>query len=161
MHPSPPSKARWQQSGLGSNKVQIVLEDSSGNPSQQVILNGLIQYNVSKTEGRFAPPFFSFVQAVKDDHGQTIGGLTAKITYGWLHIDLLHLPESSRGQGIGSQLMAHAEAVARDKRCIGIPLDTMSFQAPEFYATLGYIEYGRLDDYPPGHTRYFLHKRLG
>src|SRR6516165_7091346 len=38
-------------------------------------------------------------------------------------------------------------------------LDTFSFQARGFYEKLGYEEFGRLD-YPPGHHRHFLRKRL-
>lgn len=140
--------------------VQIVLEEGQSGASHQTILSGLIQYNDSKTEGRFAPPFFSFVLAVKDDGGDTVGGLTGRISYGWMMIELLHLPAVLRGQRIGEALMQRAEALAREKHCVGIRLDTMSFQAPGFYAKLGYTEYGRLEDYPPGHTRYFLHKRL-
>jgi GNAT superfamily N-acetyltransferase len=140
--------------------VQIVLEQGPSASSAQIILNGLIEYNDSKTEGRFAPPFFSFVLAVKYDDGETIGGLTGRISYGWMMVELLHLPQSLRGQGIGEALMAKAEALAREKHCVGIRLDTMSFQAPGFYAKLGFSEYGRLEDYPPGHTRYFFHKRL-
>ena len=38
-------------------------------------------------------------------------------------------------------------------------VDTFSFQAPGFYAKLGYREFGRLD-YPPDHQRIFLQKQL-
>jgi hypothetical protein len=36
----------------------------------------------------------------------------------------------------------------------------MSFQAPDFYRKLGYEEFGRLDDFPPGHSRLFFRKNL-
>jgi hypothetical protein len=39
-------------------------------------------------------------------------------------------------------------------------LDSFSFQAPGFYRRLGYAEFGVVEDYPPGHTRHFLKKRL-
>lgn len=35
-------------------------------------------------------------------------------------------------------------------------LDTYDFQALGFYEKRGYRVFGQLDDYPPGHTRYFL-----
>jgi len=38
--------------------------------------------------------------------------------------------------------------------------DTTSFQAPDFYKRHEYIEHGRIEGYPPGHTRLWLMKRL-
>jgi hypothetical protein len=43
---------------------------------------------------------------------------------------------------------------------VGVWLDTFDFQAPEFYRQHGYVEFGHIDDYPPGHKRYFFQKRL-
>ena len=57
-------------------------------------------------------------------------------------------------------VFAAAEEIARARGCIGIRLDTMSFQAPAFYRRLGYSEFGRIEDYPPGHTRLWFMKRL-
>jgi hypothetical protein len=39
-------------------------------------------------------------------------------------------------------------------------VDTFGFQAPEFYRKLGYREFGRLDDFPAGHSRSWLTKAL-
>lgn len=92
--------------------------------------------------------------------GKALGGLTARISYSRMFIELLYIPPEQRGTGIGRQLMEKAEDVAREAGCIGIWIDTFSFQAPEFYRKLGYVEFGVLNDYPPGHSRHFLHKTL-
>ena len=39
-------------------------------------------------------------------------------------------------------------------------LDTFSYQARPFYDRLGYRLFGELENYPPGHSRFFLRKQL-
>ena len=56
--------------------------------------------------------------------------------------------------------MGDAEARALERGCHSAWVDTFSFQAPGFYPKLGYTVFGELD-YPPGHKRIFLQKRLG
>jgi GNAT superfamily N-acetyltransferase len=53
-----------------------------------------------------------------------------------------------------------AEDQARARGCIGAWLDTFSFQARPFYERLGYQVIGRLDDFPPPFTRFFMARRL-
>ena len=50
-------------------------------------------------------------------------------------------------------------ARAFERGCHSAWVETFSFQAPGFYRKLGYEPFGELD-YPPGHKRIFLHKRL-
>lgn len=89
-----------------------------------------------------------------------LGGLTARITQRWLFLHLLAVAPGSRGRRIGTRLMQAIEEEARRRDCLGIWLDTYSFQAPGFYAGLGFQEVGRIPDYPPGQARIFLAKRL-
>jgi GNAT superfamily N-acetyltransferase len=70
------------------------------------------------------------------------------------------LPDALRHQRIGSELMARAEAEARARGCIGVYIDTFSFQARPFYEKHGYTVFAEITDYPPGHSRFFLSKRL-
>jgi ribosomal protein S18 acetylase RimI-like enzyme len=77
-----------------------------------------------------------------------------------MYVNLLWVSEQHRGQGWGSALMQKAETEAR-KRGVGhVFLDSFSFQAPQFYAKLGYHEYGRLKEFPPGNDRISLTKAL-
>jgi GNAT superfamily N-acetyltransferase len=88
------------------------------------------------------------------------GGLLARPDHGWLFVELLILPAAERHSGIGTRLMALAEQEAAARGLIGVWLDTFSFQARPFYERLGYRMIGALEDYPPGHTRFLLAKRL-
>ena len=97
---------------------------------------------------------------VQDAAGRVEGGLWGHTQFQWLHIQMLLVPAAMRGQGIGSALMAAAEAEAHQRNCLGIYLDSFSFQAPVFYAKLGFTVFGVLDNFPPGHQRLYFQKRL-
>ena len=56
--------------------------------------------------------------------------------------------------------MDAAEAVARERGCIGARLDTYSFQARGFYEKRGYRVVGTIEDCPPGHARHTMAKRF-
>ena len=140
--------------------VEIVFEPEVLPETRAAILEGLIAYNESETAGRYAPPRTVALSVRDPRSGNTVGGLTARIAYSRMFVELLYLPETFRGQGLGAELLGKAEDVARDAGCTGIWLDTFSFQAPDFYKKLGYAEFGTLADYPPGFTRHYLHKTL-
>ncbi len=122
------------------------------------ILKPLRAHNNAKAGDPMAE---TFALLVRDElTNEIIGGLQGEIFYRWLYIELLAVPEQARGEGTGSRLMDMAQTLAREKGCVGIWLDTFDFQAPDFYKRLGFTEFGHLDDFPPGHKRFFLQKRL-
>jgi hypothetical protein len=49
---------------------------------------------------------------------------------------------------------------ARARQCIGLYLDTFDPGAAKFYERCGFLRFGQIDDFPPGHTRAFLYKKL-
>jgi GNAT superfamily N-acetyltransferase len=79
----------------------------------------------------------------------------------WLHIDILWIDEICRGKGVGTKIIRMAESEALNKGCTGIYFDTFNFQAKGFYKKLGYALFGHIDDFPPGHQRYFFQKKIG
>jgi GNAT superfamily N-acetyltransferase len=89
-----------------------------------------------------------------------LGGLTGSSSHDWLFIKLFFIPESLRGQNLGTRLIAQAEAIARARNLTGIWLDTFEFQARGFYEKQGFTLFATLPDHPKGHNRYFLQKRL-
>jgi len=97
---------------------------------------------------------------VRDDTGQTIGGLIGRTVASWLYVELFWLPETLRGTGVGTRVMMAAEAEAVRRGCIGAHLDTYDYQAPGFYQKLGFEVFGSIDDHPPGHTRFWMRKRF-
>lgn len=138
--------------------VEIQLSENVTEEERLGILTPLLAHNLANG-GDDAHETFALL--LRDpDSNEVIGGLYGKISYRWLLIDLVSVPESMRGQGIGERLIRMAEEAAQKKNCTGIWLETFSFQAPGFYQKLGYSEFGRLADYPPGHTRLYYQKSL-
>jgi GNAT superfamily N-acetyltransferase len=97
---------------------------------------------------------------LRGDNGTIAGGFWGATMFEWLHVGLLFVPESLRGQRVGSALMAAAEDEARKRGCRGAYVDTFSFQAAPFYEKLGFTQFGTLQDYPPGHSQIYLRKRF-
>lgn len=142
---------------VGAMKPQITLLDAPTDADRAAILAPLRAYNVAQVGD---PRVRLVALVVRDDEGETIGGLWGRIAFDWCFVELLVVPESHRGQGLGRDLMVRAEALAREAGCVGLWLDTFEFQARGFYERLGYSLFGELGDYPPRYKRFFLQKRL-
>ena len=96
-----------------------------------------------------------------DTNGNVIGGILGGTYWGWMYVDILWVHESNRHNGIGSKLLHEAEQEAIRRGCHHVHLDTMSWQAPEFYKKHGYEVIGILPDIPNGNEKYLLMKALG
>jgi GNAT superfamily N-acetyltransferase len=92
--------------------------------------------------------------------GPVTGGLYGYRLFDWLFIQYVAVPISLQGQGVGQELMARAEAWAREHGLAGMWLDTFAFQARPFYEKLGFSVFGTIEDHPRGSRRFFMQKRL-
>ena len=121
-------------------------------------LNSMLrEYNAGQVGPENHLPLWVFA---RDPSGKVQAGARGQTYWSWCTIDVLAVAQAYRRQGICSRLLARVEDIARGRGCVGIRLDTTSFQAPEFYRRHEYIEYGRIEGYPPGHTRLWFMKRL-
>jgi ribosomal protein S18 acetylase RimI-like enzyme len=98
---------------------------------------------------------------VRDKKGRLIGGLVGLTYWGWLHVFELWVHGTYRKKGLGRDLLQRAEALAKERGCQYVHLDTFSFQAPGFYKKLGFKVFGTLGPFPSGHKRYYLFKKIG
>ncbi|WP_201768878.1 GNAT family N-acetyltransferase [Bradyrhizobium sp. STM 3843] len=126
---------------------------------RDAIVKPLIAFNNTRAS---QPESYRPLVIILSDHDtdEIIGGLWGGTNFSHLHVDLLFVPDSLRGTGLGRKMMLQAEQEAIARGCRGAWLDTYSFQARALYEQLGYTAFGVLDDYPPGQQRIFLRKQL-
>jgi GNAT superfamily N-acetyltransferase len=91
---------------------------------------------------------------------ELIGGLWARSLWGSLYIDIMFVPPTLRGNGIGTSLLRQAEQEAIRRGCRNMWTETYAFQARPFYERFGFSIFGRLDGPAPIFPRFFLAKNL-
>lgn len=95
---------------------------------------------------------------VRDAAGRVIGGAIGRRWGALCELQQLWVDTAMRGQGLGAGLVRTFERHAADKGCTSFYLETLSFQAPDFYKRLGYrVAYAR-SGYPHGIVKYHMVK---
>ena len=120
-------------------------------------LDGLLDAHAEAIGKAFDPQTVGFV--ARDGDGAFLGGLYGWGQLGWFFVKLLALEPSTRKAGIGGRLLTEAEDHARAEGLVGVYLDTYEFQAPGFYETMGYTEFGRLPA-AGGHPQRFWYAKI-
>ena len=107
-----------------------------------------------------AIPLTAVNVVARSGDGALSGGIVAELALGWLEIHVLWVEPTFRAFGIGAGLLSECERRAVALGAHSARLDTFDWQAEAFYLRQGYACFGRLQDYPVGHERIFMHKRL-
>ena len=132
----------------------------NSNPSKEEIgfvKDELMKFNAQRV-GHDGHTLLNLIEY--DCDGNIIAGILGGTYWGWMYVDILWVHEDHRKRGIGSRLLSAAEKEAVRRGCHHVHLDTMSWQAPEFYKKHGYELIGVLPDIPRGNQKYLLIKAL-
>lgn len=140
-----------------SGQYIITLTDALEPADVEVVKQGLDSYDASQGAPVDWVPLALYA---RDAGGAIVAGLTGSTYWGYLYVGRLWTNPQFRKAGLGSRLLADAEQEARQRGCHSVHLMTGSFNALPFYQKRGYTVFGELPDMPPGHTQYFMTKRL-
>ncbi len=138
-------------------ELDIVFDPLPPEPLTRFVTESLASFNVAATGLSAWYPVGFFL---KSRSGEWLGGLLGHIWGGWLQVTHLWVASAVRRQRHGTRLLQAAEDYAVERGCIAVTLETTSFEARPFYEKRGYEVFATLDDYPPGHSKFFLRKRL-
>ena len=138
------------------NDWDVVICDTAAEADSVALREAIHEFNFAATGYRDGRALSCFVR----DDGELLAGIDGFTWGGYARVDYLWVVDRLRGQGLGSRLLAAAEAEARRRGCATIVLDTHSFQAPDLYRSRGYTEIGTTIDTPRGHSQTLFQKPL-
>lgn len=137
--------------------LELIFDPLPPDALRRFVVDSLNAHNIAQTGQSAWHPVGFFL---KNTRGEWVGGLIGDLWGGWLHVRILWVDAAARSQGNGSRLLKAAEDYAVQRGCLAVTLETHSFQARPFYEKRGYDVFATLEDYPPGHSKFFLRKAL-
>jgi len=142
------------------NKITIYNHCDENEFINTVRINGLLQYNMEKTNGKLKTPDIEIVRVARDESGTIVGGAYGYTYFSSLCLEVLWVSEANRGQNIASRLLLEVENEAKEAGCVIAHTTTYSFQAPQFYIKNGYELCGEISGFPDDVKLYTLRKQL-
>ncbi|PEF73614.1 GNAT family N-acetyltransferase [Bacillus pseudomycoides] len=122
--------------------------------------NRLYEYNLKYFPVDLRGRYQEINLFLKDENSKVRGGILGEICWNWLEIHTFIIDEDIRKLGYGTKLLLEIEQIALEKNCDFIKVDTLSFQALDFYKKHGYQEFGVLDNVGRDYKHYYLKKDL-
>lgn len=142
-----------------STAASCAFEIQSGNEDDaEYIDDKLVEYNWSQVP---AVHDFEWIgRKIQDDNGDPIAAGFAGVNF-WniAFVEMLWVDEPRRNQGIGSNLLSDIEQEAKRSGAHIVMIDARDWNI-DFFKKSGYTLYCTLEDYPSGHNKYKLQKRI-
>lgn len=135
--------------------LNIKENDVSDIPSR--LRQGIINYN---------KPFLGkwnaidFAISIEDEHKNLIGGVSGYYADEYVIVQWACVDESYRKKGIGTKLFKQLDEFTLSKKCKFIHLETMEFQAKDFYEKFGFQVISTLPNWFNGYSLHIMRKQF-
>jgi GNAT superfamily N-acetyltransferase len=139
--------------------MELSITNDMSAEDKMYVRNKLIAFNYMHFPDELKSRYQELNLFLKNECGQIYGGIVGEICWNWLEVHYLFVDEELRHLGYGTKLLSEAERIAKAKKCDFIKLDTLSFQALDFYLKQGFEVYGTIAN-AGGFTHYYLKKDL-
>ena len=141
---------------MGASLI-LTREDDPDPGTVRVFGDGLSTYNAQFFPGADWSPRWLIG---RDAVGEVCSGCRFVFEMDWTFVSWLWVAQPYRRQGEGTRLLQAVETETRERGKRGVYLDTFGFQAPLFYPRHGFVEFGRIADFPAGFDRIWFMKRF-
>lgn len=143
----------------GENGVELTISSSTNPSDKSYVVNKMIEFNLMHFPDDLKGRYQTVHLFLKDADNHIYGGLVGEICWNWLEVHYLFVDDHFRKLGYGKKLLSEAEKLAKEKKCDFIKLDTLSFQALDFYKKQGFEVFGTIQN-AGRHTHYYLKKDM-
>lgn len=120
-----------------SKCIMQIHEQALTSELKQIIYNGFKEHDISLYGTVGITESISF--CIKDIHDNVIAAVVVHMLWGALHIKYVWTHKNHRNKGCATTLMHRVFEYAKEKECPFAFIETMSFQAPEFYKKFGFV----------------------
>jgi len=140
--------------------MSLYITKELNDQAKQIVNNELYKFNLKHFPVDLRGNYEEINVFLKDENNNVRGGILAEVCWNWLEIHTLMIDADIRKSGFGTKLLLELEHMALAKHCDFIKVDTLSFQALEFYEKHGYQVFGTLDNVGRDFKHYYLKKDL-
>ncbi|MBY0280671.1 MAG: GNAT family N-acetyltransferase [Alphaproteobacteria bacterium] len=140
-----------------NQQLKLSFETEDGALLIRTLSNGIKDYAFEK---KGQGPIEPFAVSLRNENNDIKGGCNGVLYYGCLYIDQLWIDKNYRGKKFGTQLMQTAENLGRERGCLFSTVNTMDWEALDFYKKCGYFVEFERKGYHGNSTFYFLRKNL-
>ncbi|WP_028609086.1 GNAT family N-acetyltransferase [Paenibacillus harenae] len=139
--------------------MELYISNETNNADKSYVINNMIEFNLRHFPDDLKGRYQVVNLFLKDADNKIYGGLVGEICWNWLEVQYLFVDDNLRKLGYGKKLLSEAEKLAKEKKCEYIKLDTLSFQALDFYKKQGFEVFGTIQN-AGRHTHYYLKKDI-
>lgn len=127
--------------------------------NKDYVRDKMIEFNLEHFPDELKGRYQELKLHLVNKDGEIFGGIFGEFCWNWLEIQYIFVDPKHRKSGYGRALLREAEKMAGEKKCDFIKLDTLGFQALDFYLQEGFQIYGIIEN-AGGYKHYYLKKDM-